>query len=67
MSHHVTPENPEEKAPFQTGAADSAGNTPFDPDLLMVVERWPALPQAVRLGIVAAVKAAAGDDIGEGA
>ena len=32
----------------------------------MIVERWTALPEPVRLGIVAAVKAA-GDDKGGGA
>jgi hypothetical protein len=30
------------------------------PDLALVVERWEALPEAVRAGIVAMVKAAGG-------
>jgi hypothetical protein len=30
----------------------------LDPDLALVVERWPDLPEAVRAGIVAMVKAA---------
>jgi hypothetical protein len=31
-----------------------------EPDLALVVERWEALPPAVRAGIVAMVKAAGG-------
>jgi hypothetical protein len=30
------------------------------PDLALVVERWPALPEAVRAGILALVRAGAG-------
>jgi hypothetical protein len=30
-----------------------------DPDLARVVEAWPALPEAIRAGIVAMVRAAA--------
>lgn len=33
-------------------------NTPADPDLAEVVTAWPELPQALRAGIVAMVKAA---------
>jgi hypothetical protein len=34
--------------------------TEESPDLALVVERWGSLPEAVRTGIVAMVKAAAG-------
>jgi len=46
-----------------TGARfdDSSGVTnPTDPDLAAVVAVWPDLPPALRAGIVAMVKAAAG-------
>jgi hypothetical protein len=33
----------------------------LDPDLAAVVDAWPRLPEAVRAGIVAMVKAASGD------
>lgn len=33
-------------------------STEADPDLALVVEAWPGLPEAVRAGIVAMVKAA---------
>jgi hypothetical protein len=31
-----------------------------DPDLSAIIDAWPALPEAVKAGIVAMVKAAAG-------
>jgi hypothetical protein len=33
---------------------------PTDPDLALVIERWADLPEAVRAGITAMVKAAMG-------
>jgi hypothetical protein len=36
-----------------------------DPDLALLVERWDSLPEAVRAGIVAMVKAASADLRGE--
>jgi hypothetical protein len=41
----------------KSGANDSQ-NGRIDPDLARVVERWDALPEAIRAGIVAMVKAA---------
>ena len=35
-------------------------STAFPPDLTAVVDPWPKLPEAVRAGIVATVKAATG-------
>jgi hypothetical protein len=32
----------------------------FPPDLAAIVDAWPALPEAIRAGIVAMVKAASG-------
>jgi hypothetical protein len=29
---------------------------PTDPDLALVIERWPTLPEAIRAGILAMVK-----------
>jgi acyl-CoA synthetase (NDP forming) len=45
----------------------ATGALPEDPDLAAVVEVWPTLPELVRAGIVAVVKAAAlaGKGIGE--
>ena len=44
------------------GAAQSGAHATeprrLDPDLLMLVERWAALPEALRAGIVAMVRAA---------
>jgi hypothetical protein len=34
-----------------------ARETPTDPELTLILERWPALPEAVRAGIVAMVRA----------
>jgi hypothetical protein len=33
--------------------------TPIDPDVAEVAEAWPTLPQAVRAGILAMIRAAA--------
>ena len=55
-------ENPEETTHFSESGAESGANDPkndpIDPDLALVVERWDSLPDAVRAGIVAMVKAA---------
>ena len=42
------------------GAASSAENSPIDPDLQAIIQHWPDLPEAVKVGIVAMVKAACG-------
>jgi hypothetical protein len=39
---------------------------PADPDLATVVENWDRLPEAVRAGIVAMVKAVSGDELYHG-
>ena len=47
------------------GAAKCAANRdqrpPSDPDLALIIEAWPALPQPVKAGILAMVKASAGE------
>jgi len=59
-SQHATPENPEENAhsldSAAPGAAVGAQNTPIDPDLQAIIERWPELPDAVKAGILAMVR-----------
>jgi len=44
----------------ELGAVKPETVQPADPDLAMILERWTALPAAVRSGIVAMVKATAG-------
>ena len=43
----------------KSGAPDAqnASQTPKDPNLVLVVERWPYLPEPVKAGILAMVKA----------
>ena len=63
-SQRVAPENTEENAHSRNGAAPGAAvgieNDPIDPDLQAIIERWADLPEAVRTGILAIVKAAGG-------
>ena len=40
------------------GAADSVGNAPIDPRIKQVIERWPALSEAVKADIIALVQQA---------
>ena len=47
-------------------AAQSAANPPFDADLQQLIDAWPDLPEAVKAGILAMVKAAAGGGGDEG-
>ena len=49
-----------ETACAKSGAL-SAGNTPLDPDLALIQDRWPKLPLAVRSAVVAIVKNADGN------
>ena len=55
------PENTEKNAHSREGAAQGAAvgaaNTPNDPDLRAIIERWADLPDAVKAGIVAMVRA----------
>jgi hypothetical protein len=48
------------RAPEAKGEAVGQQNPPADPDLARVMEAWPALPPALKAGIVAMVKASAG-------
>ncbi|HJN09783.1 MAG TPA: hypothetical protein QF564_13910 [Pirellulaceae bacterium] len=52
----------EENAHSQQGAAQGAAfeheNAPIDPDLQAIIDRWPDLSEAVKVGILAMVKAA---------
>jgi len=45
-------------------AAESAAfplsNDPIDPDLQAIIDAWPTLPEAIKVGILAMVKAAGG-------
>jgi hypothetical protein len=41
----------------ECGAPDSP-KTPFDPELASVVDAWPKLPDAIKAGIVAMIRAA---------
>lgn len=43
----------------QRAAQGAAHSAPIDPGLRAVIDRWPSLPDAIRAGIVAMVKAAA--------
>ena len=55
-------ENPEENALCHDSAAPGAAvgreNTPIDPDLAAIIDRWPELPEAVKAGILAMVRSA---------
>jgi hypothetical protein len=62
-------ENPEENGFSEKGAAAGAAvgarNDGFDADLQSIIERWPALSDAVKVGILAMVKSASGSKTGE--
>ena len=55
------PQNPEENGDFpKAGAPGAAVESEIgisDPDLAVIVQRWDSLPEAVKAGIVAMVKA----------
>jgi hypothetical protein len=42
------------------GAARSAENEDLPPDLAIVVQQWPKLPEQIKAGILAMVRAGAG-------
>ena len=60
MIQHATPENPEENAHSRDSAAPGAAvgmqNTPIDPDLEAIIQRWPELPDVVKAEILAMVR-----------
>jgi hypothetical protein len=59
----IRPEAPKTSAKqgFSSEAQQLAQRTPqADPDLLAIIERWPALPEAVKAGILAMVRATDG-------
>jgi len=55
-------ENPEENDAFENSAAVGAAvgreNTAIDPDLAAIIERWTDLPEPLKSGILAMVRAA---------
>ncbi len=57
----LTPLNPEGKANSEkcaaAGAAVELDNSTLDPDLQTIIDRWPALPDAIKAGIIAMVRA----------
>ena len=63
-SQSATPENPEENAHFENcaaaGAAVGSENGLIDAELQAIIQRWGKLPDAVKAGIVAMVRAAGG-------
>jgi hypothetical protein len=62
MIQRVSAEDPEKNAHSENcaaaGAAVDSENVPIDPDLRAIMERWGQLPDAVKAGIVAIVRAA---------
>ena len=64
MIQRVSAENPEKNAHSENraaaGAAVDSENAEIDADLQAIIERWADLPEAVKVGIVAMVRAAGG-------
>jgi len=59
--HHHSPEN--STNPAACGAdsgAPTPSNTIIDPALAALIDAWPTLPDAIRAGILAMVRAAGG-------
>ena len=58
------PETPDISADWTIGAAPALHPAPdsavSDPDLRLLIEAWPALPEALRAGIMAMVRASGG-------
>ena len=46
--------------PEVTGSKSPQANEPFDADLQAVIDRWPELPEPIKAGIVAMIRAAGG-------
>jgi len=47
--------------PAESAAQTTARDPEIDPDRAQVVTAWPALPDAIRAGVLALVKATVGD------
>ena len=64
MIQRASAENPEKNVHSENraaaGAAVDSENGPIDADLRAIIERWAELPNAVKAGIVAMVRAAGG-------
>ena len=62
MSQNAIHESAEENAHSEScaapGAADESKNGPIDPDLQSVIDAWETLPDPVKAGILAMVRAA---------
>jgi hypothetical protein len=58
------PENPGKTAFSEKGGADSGAvtlsNFSNDSDLALIINAWPNLPEAIRAGILAIIRAAGG-------
>ncbi|MBC8352250.1 MAG: hypothetical protein H8E66_09690 [Planctomycetes bacterium] len=68
MSQQVTPGNPRENTHSRdcaaAGAAVELENGAIDPDLRVIIERWADLPDAMKAGIIAMVRATGERDNG---
>ncbi len=64
MNLRATPVNVEENIHSRDcaapGAADTTQNAPSDPDIRAIIEHWPDLPDTVKAGIVAMIRAVVG-------
>jgi hypothetical protein len=52
------PQNPQENQHFATLAAQNAAHAPTDSDLAALVAAWSHLPNAIKAGILAMIRAA---------
>ena len=61
MSHDATPENPEKTGISENAGADAGAvetkTAHDDPDLQAIIDAWPTLPEAIKVAILATVKA----------
>jgi len=52
--------NSREKPQIATEAAQKAAHAPTDPDLAALIDAWPRLPEPIKAGILALVRATGG-------